>query len=150
MPSPTAKKTVASKKPKPKTTAATNEARKVEAREPATNTSGGPGENLLTVGLKVLGDARDHQNRVVESLLGIPKGTPTGTRPASKKTPLDTLGDTLGFRKLEDVFDQRIAAALVRLGIPTAEELASLRRQVDQLIEERDQALAQAQPRRKR
>ncbi len=97
-----------------------------------------------------LGDARNHQNRVVESLLGIPKGTPTGTRPAGKKTPFDTLGDTLGFRKLEDVFDQRIAAALVRLGIPSAEELASLRRQVNQLIEERDKALAQAQPRRKR
>jgi len=150
MPPPTAKKTVASKKPKSKTTAATNEARKVESKGPATNTPGAAGENLLTVGLKVLGDARNHQNRVVESLLGIPKGTPTGTRPTGKKTPLDTLGDTLGFRKLEDVFDQRIAAALVRLGIPTAEELASLRRQVDQLIEERDQALAQAQPRRKR
>ncbi|MEJ8858012.1 phasin family protein [Variovorax robiniae] len=152
MPSPTAKKTVASKSSKPKTVAAVNDARKVKAKakEPAADKSGGPGENLLTVGLKVLGDARNHQNRVVESLLGIPKGTPTGTRPAGKKTPLDTLGDTLGFRKLEDVFDQRIAAALVRLGIPTAEELASLRRQVNQLIEERDKALAQAQPRRKR
>ncbi|MEJ8847525.1 phasin family protein [Variovorax rhizosphaerae] len=150
MPSPTAKKTVASKSPKPKTTSASIDARKVKAKEPATDTTGAAGENLLTVGLKVLGDARNHQNRVVESLLGIPKGTPVPARPAGNRTPLDTLGDTLGFRKLEDVFDQRIAAALVRLGIPTAEELASLRRQVNQLIEERDKALAQAQPRRKR
>jgi len=148
MPSP-AKKTAASKSSRSKTPAADG-ARKVKAKEPAAGSSGGTSENLLTVGLKVLGDARNHQNRVVESLLGIPKGTPTGTRPAGKKTPLDTLGDTLGFRKLEDVFDQRIAAALVRLGIPSAEELASLRRQVNQLIEERDKALAQAQPRRKR
>src|SRR4051812_48621150 len=112
MPSP-AKKTVASKSSRPKTVAATGDARQVKAKDRATDTPGGTSDNLLTVGLKVLGDARNHQNRVVESLLGIPKGTPTGKRPAGKKTPLDTLGDTLGFRKLEDVFDQRIAAALV-------------------------------------
>ena len=147
MPSPAAKKTAAAKAPRPKTPAV-EAARKVKEKEPAAQQQqpGGKGENLLTVGFKVFGQ----QNRMVESLLGIPKGTPTGKRPAGKKTPLDTLGDTLGFRKLEDVFDQRIAAAMERLGFPSAEELASLREQVDQLIEERDKALAQAQPRRKR
>jgi Poly(hydroxyalcanoate) granule associated protein (phasin) len=148
MPSPTAKKSAASTAPEPKTPAA-SAARKVKAKEPAADKTGGAGENLLRVGLKVLGDARNTQNRMVESLLGIPKGTPTGKRPAVKKTPLDQLGDTLGFRKLEDVFDQRIAAALERLGFPSAEELASLQAQVRQLVEERDKALKSAQPRRK-
>jgi hypothetical protein len=146
MPSPTAKKTAASKAPPVTKTPAADAASKVKAKEPATVTPGGKGDNLLTVGLKVFGQP----NRMVESLLGIPKGTPTGKRPAGKKTPLDQLGDTLGFRKLEDVFDQRLAAALERLGIPSAEELATLREQVRQLMEERDNALKQAQPRRKR
>lgn len=90
----------------------------------------GKGEALLRAGLKALGEARERQTRVVETLLGIPSG---GKLPAAKKTALDSLGDSLGFRKLEDVFDQRIAAALERLGIPSAEEFAALREEVVQL-----------------
>jgi len=142
--SPAAKKPAASKAPESKTPAA-DAARKVKDKAPAADKTGGKGENLLTVGFKVFGQP----NRMVESLLGMPKGASTGKRPPGKKTPLDQLGDTLGFRKLEDVFDQRIASALERLGIPSAEELAALREQVRQLIEERDKALAQARPRRK-
>jgi len=141
--SPPAKKPAATKAPESKTPAA-DAARKVKGKAPATGKTGGKGENLLTVGFKVFGQS----NRMVESLLGMPKGASTGKRPAHK-TPLDQLGDTLGFRKLEDVFDQRIAAALERLGIPSADELANLREQVRQLIEERDKALTQAQSRRK-
>ncbi|MET0544178.1 MAG: phasin family protein [Variovorax sp.] len=81
------------------------------------------GEALLRAGLKALGEVRDgvvQRQRVVETLIG----------------------DSLGFRKLEDVFDQRIAAALERLGMPSAAELAALREQVRVLAEERDRALA--------
>jgi hypothetical protein len=46
---------------------------------------------------------------------------------------LSMIADSLGFKKLEDVFDQRVAAALERIGIPTARELAELRARVDEL-----------------
>ena len=101
----------------------------------------GKGEALLRAGLKALGEARERQTRVVETLLGIPSG---GKLPAAK-TALDSLGDSLGFRKLEDVFDQRIAAALERLGMPSAEEFAALREEVRQLRAERT-APASASP----
>ena len=38
-----------------------------------------------------------------------------------------------GLRKLEEVFDERVASALERLGIPSAAALARLERKVDQL-----------------
>lgn len=92
--------------------------------------SKGKGEALLRAGLKALGDARERQTRVVETLLG----------------------DSLGFRKLEDVFDQRIAGALERLGVPSAAEFAALREEVRQLRAERAAATPSAAPasRRKR
>lgn len=46
---------------------------------------------------------------------------------------LGKFADSIGLRKLEDVFDQRVASALERMGIPTARELAKLREQVDAL-----------------
>ena len=97
----------------------------------------GKGEALLRAGLKALGEARERQTRVVETLLGIPSGGASAPRAPAAKTALDSLGDTLGFRKLEDVFDQRIAAALERLGMPSAEEFAALREEVRQLRAER-------------
>lgn len=105
----------------------------------------GKGEALLRAGLKALDDARVRQTRVVETLLGIPAGVSA----IAPKTALDSLGNSLGFRKLEDVFDQRIAAALERLGIPSAEEFAALREQVRVLTEQRDKA-AQAPPIRRK
>lgn len=51
-----------------------------------------------------------------------------------------SLIDPFGFRKLEDVFDQRVASALERLGQPSSEvlmalieEIQSLRARVEQL-----------------
>jgi Poly(hydroxyalcanoate) granule associated protein (phasin) len=38
-----------------------------------------------------------------------------------------------GLRKLEEVFDERVASALARLGIPSAGALARLERKVDRL-----------------
>ena len=109
----------------------------------------GKGEALLRAGLKALGEARERQTRVVETLLGIPSGGAATPRPAAK-TALDSLGDTLGFRKLEDVFDQRIAAAIGRLGMPSAEEFAALREEVRQLRAERAAPAAAPTSRRKR
>jgi poly(hydroxyalkanoate) granule-associated protein len=45
------------------------------------------------------------------------------------------LGDSLqsGFRKLEEVFDERVASALERLGIPSARTVARLEERIEQL-----------------
>ncbi len=109
------------------------------AQKSASKSAAGKGEALLRAGLKVLGEARDRQTRVVETLLGIPAAAAAKTplRTPAAKTALDSLGDSLGFRKLEDVFDQRIAAALERLGVPSAEEFAALREEVRLLRAER-------------
>ena len=41
-----------------------------------------------------------------------------------------------GLRKLEEVFDERVASALERLGIPSAAALSRLERKIDQLAVE--------------
>ncbi len=46
---------------------------------------------------------------------------------------LSKIADSFGFKKLEDVFDQRVASALQRIGIPSARELARLIEKVDAL-----------------
>ena len=46
---------------------------------------------------------------------------------------LSKIADSFGFKKLEDVFDQRVASALQRIGIPSAGELARLIEKVDTL-----------------
>ncbi len=46
---------------------------------------------------------------------------------------LSKIADSFGFKKLEDVFDQRVASALHRIGIPSAEELSSLIQKIDEL-----------------
>lgn len=88
-------------------------------------------KGLLRAGLKALGTVRDdvvkHQTNVIESLLGIGK-----TDPAGGKFP----GlDTFGIRKFEDVFDQRVATSLQRLGMPSAQEFQELREQMRLLLE---------------
>jgi transposase len=46
---------------------------------------------------------------------------------------LSKIADSFGFKKLEDVFDQRVASALDRIGIPSAEELSRLIQKVEEL-----------------
>ncbi|MGJ7615598.1 MULTISPECIES: phasin family protein [unclassified Variovorax] len=91
----------------------------------------GPGkaEGLLRAGLKALDtvrhDVAKRQANVIEGLLGIRQG----------KVP--SL-DSFGIRKFEDVFDQRVATALQRLGMPGAQEVQevqALRDEVAQLRE---------------
>ncbi|AMM24369.1 phasin family protein [Variovorax sp. PAMC 28711] len=85
-------------------------------------------EGLLRAGLKALGSVRDdvarRQHNVIEGLLGIQKADAPRAFPGL---------DTFGIRKFEDVFDQRVATALQRLGMPTADEVQALRDEVRQL-----------------
>ena len=135
---PAAKKTAAAAKKK--TAAVTPNARSSEKTRGA--------EGLLRAGLKALGNVRDdvakRQANVIEGLLGIGQGKFDATAGAAK-APL-TRGfpslDSFGLRKFEDVFDQRVATAMQRLGMPGAEEVQALREEVAQLRER----LAQLDP----
>ncbi len=86
---------------------------------------------LVKAGLKALGEVRGdmlaRQARIFELLLGI--GQAPGWRDASAKQAADPFG------KFEDVFDQRVARALVRLGMPSPQALQALAEQVNQLTE---------------
>ena len=84
----------------------------------------GKAEVLLRAGLKALDNVRNdvakRQANVIEGLLGIGQGKVPGL-------------DSFGIRKFEDVFDQRVATAMQRLGMPGAEEVQALRDEVAQL-----------------
>ncbi len=93
-------------------------------------------EALLRAGLKALGNVRDdvvkHHTNVIERLLGIQRPDSGIDKPLPPPLGFGAL-DSFGLRKFEDVFDQRVAAALQRLGWPSAEELQALRDEVQQL-----------------
>lgn len=121
-------------KPAParKAAVARKKAPAAEAVQPAGKAEGA--EALLRAGLKALGNVRNdvvkHHTNAIERLLGIQRDA-GGDRPAA---PLGFGGlDTFGLRKFEDVFDQRVATALQRLGLPSAQELQALRDEVQQL-----------------
>ncbi|MDP9994744.1 hypothetical protein J2W28_005083 [Variovorax boronicumulans] len=108
----------------------------------AKKTTAAPGkaEVLLRAGLKALDTVRNdvakRQANVIEGLLGIGQGKTDAA--AGAKAAL-TRGfpslDSFGIRKFEDVFDQRVATALQRLGMPSAEEVQALRDEVTHLRE---------------
>jgi len=50
-----------------------------------------------------------------------------------------------GWGKLENIFEERVARALVNLGVPTAEEFAALKARVEELEDELD-ALSKPRP----
>ena len=112
----------------------TTVAKKAAAAAPADKKTA---EGLLRAGLKALGNVRDdvarRQSNVIEGLLGIQKSDTPRAFPGL---------DTFGIRKFEDVFDQRVATALQRLGMPTVEEIQSLRDEIKQLREQLGQARA--------
>jgi Poly(hydroxyalcanoate) granule associated protein (phasin) len=93
-------------------------------------------KGLLHAGLTALGNVRDdvvrRQTNVIGSLLGL--GTSTGEGKGAALRAFPVL-DALGVRKFEDVFDERVAAALQRLGVPSAQEIQELRDQVRLLQE---------------
>lgn len=103
-------------------------ARKAAPRKtaPAAAKTAGKAEGLLRAGLKALDTVRNdvakRQANVIEGLLGIGQGKVPGL-------------DGFGIRKFEDVFDQRVATALQRLGMPDAQGVQALRDEVAQLRE---------------
>ncbi|MDH6170392.1 hypothetical protein M2282_005562 [Variovorax boronicumulans] len=121
---PAAKKTAA--KTKTKTTAKT-------AAAP------GKAEGLLRAGLKALDNVRNdvakRQANVIEGLLGIGQGKVDATAAKAALTRGFPSLDSFGIRKFEDVFDQRVATALQRLGMPSAQEVQALRDEVADLRE---------------
>ena len=104
---------------------------------PASQDAGANGsKGLLRAGLNALGTVHDdvvkHQAQVIESLLGLGKsGLSNGKAAATRSIP----GLDLGLRKFEEVFDQRVAAAMQRLGLPSAREVQALREQVRELLD---------------
>lgn len=143
-----AKKTAGARTPAKKTTAP----RKRSAAKAMSSTAGtgtkpaSSGEGLLRAGLKALDTVRNDVAKrqasvtnVIEGLLGI--GGKGGEEASGAKAVL-TRGfpglDSFGIRKFEDVFDQRVATALQRLGMPTAEEVQALQSQIAALAERLD------------
>lgn len=122
---PPAKKTAPRKKAAPAKKAAS-------AKKAAAPGKQAGAQGLLRAGLKALGNVRDdvvkRQTNVIESLLGI--GQPKGDA-----APRGFALESFGIRKFEDVFDQRVATALQRLGMPTAQEIQELREQMKRLLE---------------
>jgi hypothetical protein len=108
---------------------------RAEAMAPQDQSAPAP-SGLWRAGLKALDTVRQDVTRrhtnVIETLLGIaPPRTDTEGKPATRGFP----GlETLGLRKFEDVFDQRVATALERLGVPTRDEVAALRAQLDEAL----------------
>lgn len=93
--------------------------------------------NLLRAGLKALGSVRDdvvqHRSRVFEAILGIDPKQPwpaIGRAAAGKAAQ-----EAFGLRKFEAVFDQRVAHALERMGMPSAQALQALVQQVAEMNE---------------
>ncbi|MGJ7528885.1 phasin family protein [Variovorax sp. GB1P17] len=102
----------------------------------------GKAEVLLRAGLKALDNVRNdvakRQANVIEGLLGIGHGKVDAGAGTGAKAAL-TRGfpslDSFGIRKFEDVFDQRVATAMQRLGMPSVQEVQALRDEVAQLRE---------------
>lgn len=84
----------------------------------------------LRAGLKALGKVRDdvvqHQSRVFEAILGIEPGAGWSGLVKRDTAAARLAQEALGLRKFEAVFDQRVASALERMGMPTIEALQAL------------------------
>lgn len=101
------------------------------AAAPATATGA---KALIRAGLKALGDVRGdmaaRQTRVFELLLGIGQSP---AWPANMGERARSLADPFG--KFEDVFDQRVARSMERLGMPSPQVLQALVEQVQLLAD---------------
>jgi hypothetical protein len=109
--------------------------------QPATVTEAAK-PNLLRAGLKALGnvgnDVVQHQSRVFEAILGIDpsqawsgllKRDGVGAKPAQDAATA-MAAEPVGLRKFEAVFDQRVASALERIGMPSLKAVKALEREV--------------------
>ena len=87
---------------------------------------------------KVHNAVKAHQSRVFGTIFGLGQPDDGGAGDARKdpwRAAARAIADPLGLRKFEDVFDQRVATALERLGWPTPEELQHVRDQVEAMAE---------------
>ncbi len=86
--------------------------------------------NPLRAGLKALGKVRDdvvqHQSRVFEAILGLEPGAGWSGLVKRDAAAARLAQEALGLRKFEAVFDQRVASALERIGMPSIEALQAL------------------------
>lgn len=125
-----------------------------KAAPAAKKTPAAPGkaEGLLRAGLKALDNVRSdvakRQANVIEGLLGIGQGKVDAAAAKAALTRGFPSLDSFGIRKFEDVFDQRVATALQRLGMPSAEEVQALRDEVTHLRERLAQLEGSDSPRR--
>jgi len=94
---------------------------------------------LLRAGLKALNDVRDdvitRQSRVFEALLGIDTSQSSSNRSAKEWKLIQAGEEAAGVQKFEEVFDQRVARALERLGMPSPQALAALCQQLEAINE---------------
>ncbi len=93
--------------------------------------------NLIRAGLNALDKARQdvaqRQSRVFEAILGL---EPAQGLAAREGAASKIAAEAFGLRKFEAVFDQRVAHALERMGVPSAEALKALTDEVAALKEE--------------
>lgn len=106
--------------------------------EPAAEPTPDPGKpNLIRAGLQALDKARQdvaqRQSRVFEAILGLEPAQGLGAR---EGTAAKLAAEAFGLRKFEAVFDQRVAHALERMGVPSADALKALVDEVAALKEE--------------
>ena len=105
-------------------------------------------KGLLRAGLKALGEVRDdvvtRQSRIFEALLGIDTSVllPRGIEAIKKPGVADN--------KFEDLFDQRVARSLERLGMPSPEALTNLCRQLEAINEHLKRSHAAPPPTKKK
>jgi len=100
----------------------------------------GGAKGLLRAGLKALNDVRDdvitRQSRVFEALLGIDTSQSSSNRSAKEWKLIQAGEEAAGVQKFEEVFDQRVARALERLGMPSPQALAALCQQLEAINEQ--------------
>jgi hypothetical protein len=105
------------------------------AGEPEHDEAASGARALIRAGLKALGDVPGdvvaRQARIFELLLGIGQ-SPAWTPPSD---PVERPSRADPFGKFEDVFDQRVARSLQRLGMPSPLALKELTEQVRELNE---------------
>jgi Poly(hydroxyalcanoate) granule associated protein (phasin) len=93
--------------------------------------------NLIRAGLNALDKARQdvaqRQSRVFEAILGL---EPAQGLAAREGAASKIAAEAFGLRKFEAVFDQRVAHALERMGVPSVEALKALTDEVAALKEE--------------
>ena len=96
--------------------------------------------NLIRAGLQALDKARndvaERQSRVFEAILGFEPAQGLSNLVGRDVPGAKVAAEALGLRKFEAVFDQRVAHALERMGVPPAEVLRALVDEIAALKEE--------------